>query len=323
MAMIIVASFISSQSFAQSGTTNNSTNVLKLSPVRNDIQVLPGSSKTVQVTVTNLTSTAIAVSPIENDFISGDENGTPSLILDANQYAPTHSLKRFMAPLSDITIPGNQSKTVDVVITVPLGTQAGGYFGAVRFAPTSADSGGQVNLSASVASLILLTVPGPTTEKMNLTDFSVQQNGKTGSFFNTTDNITLFIRFENKGNIQEGPFGKLSVKNGSKVVYQTDFNVTEPRDQVLPDGARKWSVPLKDLGTFGHYTVTGTLTYGQKNQTVDVSKSFWVIPVSYIIGAVVALLVLIAIIVFLVFLIRSRMRRRFRNRTHGNSRYRR
>lgn len=323
VATVAFASLLGTQAFAQTATTNNSTNVLKVSPVRTDVQVGPGTSKTVQVTVTNLTRDAIAVSPIENDFISGDEKGTPSLILDADKYAPTHSLKRFLTPLTDVTIPGNQSKTVDVLITVPAGTQAGGYFGAIRFAPASDGTGGQVNLSASVASLILLTVPGPTTEQLNLTDFTVQQSGKTGTFFNTTNNLFTFIRFENKGNVQEGPFGKVSVKNGNKVVYQTDFNVAEPRDQVLPDGARRWDVPLKDLGTFGHYTVTATLTYGTNNQTVEAVKSFWVVPVSYIIGAIVALVLLIAIIIFLIFFFRGRARRRLRNRMHGNSRYRR
>lgn len=324
IATVAFASLLNSPANAQvPPTINNSANVLKVSPVRSDVQVAPGTSKVVQVTITNLTNSPIAVSPIQNDFISGDENGTPSLILDADKYAPTHSLKRFLTPLTDITVPGNQSKTVDVLITVPKDTQAGGYFGAIRFAPSSDGSGGQVNLSGSVASLILLTVPGPTVEKLNLTDFNVQQKGIEGTFFNSTKDLIAFIRFENKGNIQEGPFGKISVKNGDKLVYQTDFNLTEPRDQILPDAARRWNIPLKDLGTFGHYTVTATLTYGQENQTIEAVKSFWVIPVSYIIGSIVALILLIAIIIFIVLFLRSRSRRSLRNRIRGNSRYRR
>ncbi|MDB5179756.1 MAG: hypothetical protein JWN12_388 [Candidatus Saccharibacteria bacterium] len=324
--MVTVAAFafallFSSQTFAQAATT--STNVIKASPVRTDIQIEPGSVKTVQMTITNLTNAPITVSPIENDFISADEKGTPALILDANTYAPTHSLKRFLTKIPDTTIPANKSVTINVVITVPAGTQAGGYFGAVRFAPTSPSDGGQVNLSPNVASIILLTVPGPTTELLNLTNFDVQQNSHTGTTFQNPDNLSVLVRFENKGNIQEGPFGKISVKNGKKIVYETDFNVTDPRDQILPDGARRWDVPLKSIGTFGYYTVTGTLTYGQKNTTIDISKSFWVIPQSYIIGAIIALVVLIGLIIFIVFFIRSRMRRRLRNRMNGNSRYRR
>jgi hypothetical protein len=324
MAMVAAFAFALlpvSQSFAQSATS--STNVLKASPVRSDISIAPGASKTVQMTVTNLTNAPVVVSSIENDFISADEKGAPALILDANTYAPTHSLKRFLTKIPDTTIPALKSITVNLIVTVPLGTQAGGYFGAVRFTPASGSDGGQVNLNPSVASLVLLTVPGPTTEKLNLSNFDVQQKNHTGTVFQTTDDLSVLVRFENKGNIQEGPFGKISVKNGKKVVYETDFNVTSPRDQVLPDGARRWDVPLKDFSGFGYYTVTGTLTYGQTNTTIEISKSFWIIPQSYIIGAIIALVLLIALIIFTIFFIRHRVRRRLRNRMHGNSRYRR
>lgn len=310
-----------SPSFAQSATT--STNVLKASPVRTDITVLPGASKTVQMTVTNLTNSPVVVSSIENDFVSADEKGSPALILDANTYAPTHSLKRFLTKIPDTTIPALKSITVNLIVTVPAGTQAGGYYGAVRFTPATNADGGQVNLNPSVASLVLLTVPGPTVEKLNLTNFDVQQKNHTGTTFFNGDDISVLIRFENKGNIQEGPFGKISIKNGKNVVYETDFNVTTPRDQVLPDSARRWDVPLKNISGFGYYTVTGTLTYGQVNQTIDISKSFWVIPQAYIIGAIIALVVVIGIILFLVFFVRGRMKRRLRNKIRGNSRYRR
>ena len=321
--LAVVAAFafavlLSSQSSAQS--VNNSTNVIKISPVRSDIQIAPGETKTVQVTVSNLTSAPITVAPVQNDFVSGDESGTPALILDANEFAPTHSLKRFMQPIKNVTIPAQKSVTIEVVIKVPAGTQAGGYFGAIRFAPTIPGSGGQVNLNPNAASLILLTVPGPVTEKLDLTDFKIQQSGKDGNFFNTSDAISALIRFENKGNIQEGPFGKITVKNFGKVVSSTDFNAASPRDQILPDAARRWDVPFNDLGSFGHYTVSATLTYGQKNQTIDVTTSFWIIPQIAIIIAIAALLLIIGLIVFLIFFIRKRRRQ---NRRPHASRYRR
>ena len=287
----------------------STANTLKVTPVRTDIKIKPGEQGIVKVTVSNLSDSDIMVRPIENDFIQGDENGTPSLILDADEYASTHSLKRFMTPLEDVTIPANGATTVEVVITVPADAQAGGYFGAIRFAPTTPDSGGQVNLSASVASLILLTVPGPVTEKLELTDFSILQGGKAGTDFRTPNDLQVSFRFENKGNIQLGPFGKISVTQGKDIVYDYDFNAEEPRDVVLPDGARKWSVPLENIKDFGHYTVSATFTYGSTNQSIDVERSFWVIPTAYIIGAIVALLLLIAFIVWLIYFLRGRRRR--------------
>ncbi len=300
---VALAFMASSHAFA---VDTNAANTLKVTPVRSDIQVKAGEKKTVQVTVSNLTNEPITVRPIENDFIAGDERGTPSLILDENKYAPTHSLKRFMTPLEDTTIPAKESKTIDVVITVPKDAQAGGYFGAVRFAPASPDGGGQVNLSASIASLILLTVPGDTVEKLDLTSFLVKQNDKTAPYFADGKNLQASFRFQNKGNLQAGPLGKISIKKGDKVVYEADFNSKDPRDVVLPDSARKWDVPLKNVEGFGKYSVSATFTYGTKNQTVDVVKSFWVIPQAVIIGAAVGLLVLVAIVVAIVLSRRNR-----------------
>lgn len=302
---------------AHASAATNTANTLKVSPVRTDIEIMPGEKKTVKTTVSNLTDAPITVSPIENDFVAGDERGTPALILDADKFAPTHSLKRFMTPLKNVTIPAGQSKTIEVVITVPANAQPGGYFGAVRFAPTSPDGGGQVNLSASVASLILMTVPGPAVEKLTLTDFNIQQNGVTGTNFRTPNNLQATVRFENKGSIQLGPFGKVSIKKGDKVVYASDFNNKDPRDMTLPDSARRWDIPLKSIGTFGKYTASAVFTYGTKNQSIEVTKSFWVIPTSVIIGSIVGSIVLIGLIVGTLLYLRSDKRRQSRNRGSG------
>jgi len=308
---IISVAFILGAPHVSAEEKSNAANTLKVSPVRSDIEVKAGETKTVQVIVTNLTDAPVIVKPITNDFIAGDERGTPALILDAEQFAPTHSLKRFMQPLSDITLGPKSGKIVDVVIKVPKEAKAGGYFGAIRFAPANPDGGGQVNLSASVASLILMTVPGPTTEKLDLTDFQIQQKGANGTIFRTPDNLQLTFRFASSSNVQVAPFGKISVKKGDKVVYQTDFNQKDPKDMILPDSARRWDVPLKNIeGFFGKYTAYATLTYGKSNQTVEVKKDFWIISWTAIAIAGGALLFLIILIVVVILLIRRRNRRR-------------
>ena len=307
LALALTANVISSSANAQT-----TANTLKVSPVRTDIQIEAGKSGEVPITITNLTDADILVAPIENDFVQGDENGTPSIILDAKEFAPTHSLKRFMVPLGNVKVPANGSATVKVAIKVPKDAQAGGYFGALRFAPTTPDSGGQVNLSASVASLILLTVPGPVTEQLNLTDFNLQQGSKPGTDFRTPNDLKAVFRFENKGNIQLGPFGKVSVTQGNKIIYDYDFNQQTPREVVLPDGARKWEIPLKDIGEFGYYKVQATFTYGSANKTIEVERSFWIIPTAFIIAAIAIVVVLIAGIVFLVIWLKGRRKRAIR-----------
>ncbi|MES2630635.1 MAG: DUF916 domain-containing protein [Patescibacteria group bacterium] len=306
---VLLSLLVSPHTFAQS-STSNSANTIKVTPVRSDIQIMPGANQTVQVTVSNLTDSPISVTPVTNDFVAGDDRGTPALILDADKFAPSHSLKRFMAPLSTATIPAREAKTFNVVITVPSDAKAGGYFGAIRFAPSDPDGGGQVNLSASVASLILLTVPGDIVEKLQLESFEIQQNGANGTSFRTPDNIQAAFSFENLGNLQMGPFGHISVKQGDKVVYETNFNDQNPRDVILPDSSRRWEVPLENIGTFGKYDVIATFTYGTTNQTIEVTKSFWVIPQWVIITAIAIIVLLVLAIALTIWLIiRSRKKR--------------
>lgn len=310
------------QATAVESTTNNAK-TMKISPLRTDLSIAPGKTGVVTVKVTNLTKAPITLQAIQNDFVAGDENGTPALILDEDKYAPTHSLKRFMVPLQNVTIPAEKTQEVKLTIKVPADANPGGYYGAVRFQPVNSSGSGQVNLNASAASLVLLTVPGDTVEKLILTDFNVMQGSKSDTIFQSANDLQLAFRLQNTGNIQEGPFGTITVKQGDKVIYSYDFNLDEPREMVLPDSARKWEVPLKNIGSFGNYTVTATLTYGKKNMTIEASKSFWVIPM-YVIAIVIAgTLALIGLIVGIWLFLRSYKRRILNNQGRRGGGYRR
>lgn len=302
-------------------SNTNVANTLSVTPVRSDVEIPAGTSKTIQVTVTNTSEDTVVVTPIENDFIAKGEDGKPSLILDADQYAPTHSLKRYTKPLTNVTLTPGKATVVDVVVTMPKDARAGGYFGAIRFIPAATEDGGQVNMSGSVASLMLVTVPGNFKEKLTLTEFNVQQNGKSGKYFQNPNNLTASFRFVNDGDVQNAPFGNISVKKGDKVVYSYQFNEEAPRSVVLPDSARRWDVPLKNIGTFGHYTVEATLTYGKANKTVNVTQDFWVVPLVMIIGGIVGILVLIGVIVAIVAFLRSYKKRIINSYGRGGRRH--
>jgi hypothetical protein len=288
--------------------TPGGNNSLKITPIRSDVTIKPGDSGTVKVQVTNLTTAPVTLKAIENDFVAGDENGTPAVILDENSYAPSHSLKRFMVPIANVNVAPNQTSEATVKIVVPKNAQAGGYFGALRFAPAGA--GNQpVSVASSVTSLILLTVPGPTVERLTLTNFDVQQNGGSATNFRTPNNLSLLLRFKNDGNLQEGPFGQVNVQKGKKVVYSYNFNINAPRDQILPDSARRWLIPVKGFGKFGKYTVSGTFGYGAKGETINITKTIWIIPSAVIMAIVIGIVVIIAIVGGLWLFLRNYKRR--------------
>ena len=287
---------------AQEGTANT----MGVSPTRTDVSVDPGETTVVKIIATNPSDTEVSVRPVQNDFVAGDEDGAPAIILEETEFAPSHSLKRFMQPLEPITLGPRESKVVEVTIAVPADADAGGYFGAIRLTPTTPGTGGQVNLSPSVASLILLVVKGEVSEKMSLTDFQVQQNDKKSLFYTDGDGINAVFRFKNEGGVQMSPFGSISVTKGDKVVYQSAFNSDAPRDMVLPGSARRWEVALNDISGFGKYTAYATFSYGSANQTIEATQVFWVVPIPVIIGAIIGLVAAIALIVWLVKMYKNR-----------------
>lgn len=315
--VVLLVAIVTPSVFAQIGGNvgggsigGGNDNSLRVSPVRTDLTAKPGEIKKVTVYIQNVTNTPATYKPINNDFsASTNEDGAPSIIFDENQYAPTHSLKRFMEPLPNVTVNPGERKAVEVAINIPNTAQAGGYFGALRFAPVLPDGSSSVNVQGSVASLILLTVPGNFVENLTLKQFAVQQKGKESSRFATNKDIEVLLRLENKGNVQIAPFGDVFVQKGKDIVYKAKVNDVKPTGVILPDSVRKWNVPVDKLGSLGKYKITAVIGYGQSNKTMTVEKTVWIIPTIYIIGAIVALLLLIGIIFVIVMSLRAYKRR--------------
>ncbi len=282
-------------SFAAEPAVGGAGNGLRVSPVNSALTIKPGSSATVDVYITNVTSQTTTFQVFINDFVSsGDESGNPALILDEGKSAPTHSLREFVPELSSVTLAPNEQKNIKVPISIPANAVPGGYFGAVRFSADAQGAAGQnVSLSASVASLILVKVPGDYKELMNIESIDTRNKDNIHSIFTKNTNIDAVVRFKNNGDIQEQPFGKVTVtKMGGKVVYTAEINSGETAGNVLPGSIRKFAVPLKNIGSFGKYSVQGDFGYG-KGQTLTASTTFYVIPlpIMILIGVLIVLLI--------------------------------
>lgn len=305
LAITLVGSSVLAQQQAES---TGAANALTISPIRTEVTADPGDTKVVKVLVSNTAEQDVSVRPIQNDFVAGDEEGSPAIILEETEFAPSHSLKRFMQPLDSFILSSGESKLVEMEIVVPEDAEAGGYFGSLRFAPTDPNDGGQVNMSMSLASLVLLTVTGDTPEKLTMTDFSIEQGGRPSAFFMTTDDIKIRTRFQNDSNIHLSPLGKVTISKGKEVVFDQDMNNKEQKDYILPGSARKWDFSVDGLNGFGKYEVNAIFTYGSSNKTIEVSKTFWVIPLAMIIAGIAVVVLIVAVVIGLV--LRSRHRKR-------------
>lgn len=312
--LLLVGVFITGfgGSLASAQSTGAAGNGIRVSPVRTDITIDAGQTSTVTLTVQNITSGSAEYQAIINDFVAGNnEDGQPALILDANQYAPSHSLKRYIAPIPNMTIDAGQSKQVKVTITIPKDAAAGGYYGAVRFTPVASEgkSNNNVTLSASVGSLILVKVPGDVKENVTLESFDVRTNltekGAGSAVFFSNKGLYAVARFKNTGNVHEQPFGKVVLKRGNTILQTTEINNTDPKGNVLPDSTRRFVVKLDKVGLWGKYTVDGNFGYGTNGQLLSGTTSFFVIPLGLILGV----LALIAVVLLLIFVLPKAIKR--------------
>lgn len=306
ISLLLIAAVVLSMMFlgALAGAqATGSGNGIRVSPVRTDLTIEPGETSSVTLTVQNITAADAEFQAITNDFVAGDnEQGQPALILDADEYAPSHSLKRYMSEIPNFTVEAGGSKQVKVAITIPSDAAAGGYYGAVRFAPAAEGDGtSNVTLSASVGSIILVRVPGDLVENVALKSFDVRTSATSdnaSSIFMSNRGLYAVARFENTGNVHEQPFGKVVLKRGSEVLQTVEINDTDPKANVLPDSVRRFSVELDKVGVWGKYTVTGNFGYGTTGQLISGSTTFYVIPlIPILIGLGVIALIAAAIFV--------------------------
>ncbi|HSX47485.1 MAG TPA: DUF916 domain-containing protein [Patescibacteria group bacterium] len=288
-------------------TLSPATNGYKISPVRTDLIIKPGASDEINLYIQNASAAVENLQVVVNDFDAPtNETGYPALRLNGSS-SPEHSLKQFVTlPVKTLTLKPGQQQSIAAIIKIPLGSASGGYYGAIRFAPVGASGSKNVNISASVASLVLLTIPGNLSEQLSIAGFGVSQGDDSSlkSLFFSNNNLKAVVRFQNNGNVQEQPFGKIVLKKGSKVLSTFGVNNSTAPGNVLPSSIRRFSVNLNKIGAFGKYKIVGNFGYGSKGQLLSAQSTFYVIPLILIIIAVAVILLIIFLIFFLPRLIR-------------------
>lgn len=310
--MILAGSLLSLTNLGYSqAASNGSPNGFTISPVITEVTINKGQTYTVPITIENPTSVATNAIPIVNDFVaSSNETGEPSIIINNNASLPTNNFIPLVDKIPDIPLGPNAQTTIDVNISVPANANPGGYYGAIRFAPTQ-QSGQQSNvgLTASVGTLFLITVPGNLIQKLTLVQLSAaNSSGTTGGYF-TGGKISLVTRLQNVGNIHVQPFGTLQVKNMfGKVVATVQVNNQQPRGNVLPNSIRRFTNSLpNNIRLLGHYTIVASIGYGTGGGNLIVAQAgFWYLPI----WLLIILAILVVIIVALIYWASLKMRKR-------------
>lgn len=296
-------SYVNAQSISGSG------NGFRISPVNPSFTIEKGKSQILTINIENPTDIKTIAQITINDFESSDdEDGVPKLILEKDTPAPKNSFKNLVKPIDDIVLGPREKKDIPVTISVPTDAGAGGYYGAILFVPAPVSGSGNVGLTASVGTIVLVKVPGDLKEQLDLVQLSAGQNSNAKSFF-TKGDVGVVTRLKNSGDIHVQPFGKVQIKNMfGKVIYEYEFNNTEPRGNVLPDSTRKFFDNIPNRRWLGRYTIVINVGYSQGGgELISSNASFWYIPTVLLYLIVLVLLALVGSVYW--FIRRTKARR--------------
>ena len=268
---------------------------LTLSPTRGEFIIEKGKTENIQLTLRNKSGAPVIAKIEVNDFIANNRTGEPEIQL-SNNNSPAASIKKFLTNIDDVPLDTDEIKKVTIPVRIPDNAVSGSYYGVVRYTAIATNSekkeGSQVGLTASVGYIALITVPGNITEQIQAQKIAVSRNDVNGSLFiapPTKASVTL----KNTGNGFTKPFGRVSITKGDKEVYSYEMNDSDPRSSILPDSTRSFTDDIKNVSSFGRYTISTGVSYGTGGTIITLKSSFWVFPLWTIIliAGVVALLI--------------------------------
>lgn len=310
--MYVVAAFVFTSLLTLSTYTaaNAQSNGLGITP-RKDYTVKPGETIKDNLFVGNLSKDQkLRLKAQIVDFKAQDETGAPSL-LQGQDKETTWSLKPFLTVSDNIVVEAGKSAQLPISITIPQNQGAGSYYSAIKYEVTT-ESGGNVSVLASSASLIFVKVPGTARQQLNLLQFGtyVSKNESEGTFkklFASSTPSEIAYRLQNKGNIAEQPQGSIIIKDSFGKTVKTIEKANPKNSLILIDQTRKISVctdstkekvkdstgndtevekcqPMKLKP--GRYKIEMTMLYGENgNDTKEITakSAFWYLPVWFVV----------------------------------------
>jgi hypothetical protein len=293
LAVLIIAS-VNTNGLAQQ--TNGNGSGLIISPTRTELEISPGKSDKVSITLRNVSGGDITAKAEVNDFESDGTTGEPKIIADPN-HQTTSSIKNFLTNLSDVELKKDEKKDFDVGVNIPANTPAGAYYGIIRYTAVTKTNeggeGGKVSLNASVGTIVLIEAPGNITEQIQVKSVKALQDKKSGSFFLKAPN-KVAIDIKNNGNSFSKPFGRVSVNAmGGKEVYSYELNNTDPKANILPGSSRIFTDDLKNISKPGRYTIIANISHGRGGEVITFKASFWYVPAWILITLAVILIALV------------------------------
>lgn len=288
--LLMAAVFLITPVAAQISQPGVNGTFLEITPVRYDVTVDKGQSKTYDVSITNRHIAPITVKPsFENIVSTNDDGGTAAATgpvpWNLSQYVSYNNAQFTLAP--------RETRKVPVTVTIPENASPGGYYGWLRFTPTQRTDLPPVAIQGDISALFLVRVPGPAQEGGSIQDFQLNRDdgAKTNWLFFGTDGYFL-TRVHNNGNVHFSTAPHVVAQNQ---FGKTVLDSTAQAQNVFPDGERKFESNWDKVST-GYYTAKVTTVIPGQGDTAREISFLVITPRVAIAAAIVFVLLTIVII---------------------------
>lgn len=257
---------------------------LEVSPPTQEVTVEPGTQSTVTATIRNSSNQNLTMIATIEGFIATGDEGQVALTSD-NPYSIASWTS--VNPSKFTLNPGEEQEVI-ATITAPEDA-AGGRYGSFLFSSVGNEQQGQATVTQQIASLFLVKIAGTTEQKLIIDSFTAPKFSEFGP-------IPFSITFKNEGNVHVKTFGIINVQD---MFGKTAADVVVTGNNVFPGAERTIQVAMDKTFLFGQYKATALMYYGDNNEVITRTISFFVFPVRLAIGALVILTIL--------FLLRKRI----------------
>lgn len=261
-------------------------------PGRSEIELAPGESKTIEISVTNRISDDRLFEFIVED-ITGSKDGASLVAVKEGEVSPYSIVDYISFPESSVELELGERARIPVTITVPADAEPGGHYGSIfistiRKGEAATDAAPQPTspIIARIGSLVFLTIKGEVERSGQTLGVDVVDNGQ---WWFEEGPIDLGITYENTGSVHTNPYGEISISN--MLGEEVGFVELEPWF-VLPKAIRNREVTWDREFLFGRYTIEARVNRGYDDIVDTVTTSFWVLPWK-IVGGTFAILFII------------------------------
>jgi len=282
---------------------------VRVSPSKLELTADPGASSEFDITVENFTEKSHALDVYFMDYYVKPDN---TVVYEEPGHFSYSCATWLSTETPELTLPGRgtaetSSATKTFGLHVPPEAEPGGHYGAIIFqqaAPEEAEE--PVKVSARIAAMVLITVPGEIVR-----DGVIKSVSATSNWLWPTRRLPVFPRsptrysvvFENKGNVHLTIMGKLT--------YRPSFGwgvgtIDLPETTVLPGTTRNFKGEIPKPPLFGSYKLKAEISYGPSLFEFDTTKTMSCGFNSYPILAILLVLVLLGVIAATVVFIKRK-----------------